>query len=133
MMPDLMHQDVPHDRLQRLARLAPFVEDRAAVEEDHVDVLRRGVLALQAETDAAVEAEQVEVGFELHLVDRLLVGEILDSDDQPLGLAAELLGNLAEGLERDALEVVECGREGFDHGGGTIAPARPYRQGGRRG
>src|SRR6185369_16901139 len=38
-MADLVDQHVPHDMRQVFVRFAPIVEDRAAVEEDAVDVV----------------------------------------------------------------------------------------------
>ncbi len=38
MMADLVDEDVTHDMREILAGLAPIVEDRTAVEKDHVDI-----------------------------------------------------------------------------------------------
>ena len=38
-MADLVDQHVPHDMRQVLVRFAPVIEDRAAIEEDAVDVV----------------------------------------------------------------------------------------------
>ena len=39
--PNRTAADVAHDVAEVVAALAPVIEDRAAIEEDHVDVVRR--------------------------------------------------------------------------------------------
>ena len=43
MMADLVDQHVAYDDVERLAGLAPEIEERPAIEKDHVD-LRRGLV-----------------------------------------------------------------------------------------
>src|SRR3954453_17855756 len=82
MMADLMHQHVGHERAEGLLVLGPVVEDRAAVEPDHVRELpgRRGRPALR-EADAAEEAQKIEGAVEAHLAQRLVVWELLHPHD----------------------------------------------------
>src|SRR3546814_3728067 len=70
-----------HDMLQIRAGVATVVEDRPAVEIDHVEVDHRRQHALLGERHAPVQAEQVEGRFQFQLALGLLVGEILDMDD----------------------------------------------------
>ena len=71
-----------------LAGLAPVIEDRPAVEEDHVGARRVGEDALVRQRDAAIEAENVERAVEPHLLLGLLVGEFLDPDDDAAEMRA---------------------------------------------
>ena len=75
---------------ERILSVAPVIEQGAAVEPDHVGQfarLRDG--AAVGEAAAAEEAEQVEFGLGLHLVQRLVVGEIDDLNHEPLAQAAK--------------------------------------------
>src|SRR6185436_14304272 len=90
MMPDLVHQHVRHERAQRLLMLGPIVEDRPAIEPDHVRELpgheRRPALR---EAYAAEQPEEIERAVEAHLAQRLVVGELLDPDDDAFAQTAE--------------------------------------------
>src|SRR5215469_3858158 len=78
MMADLVYQHVPDHVREVLAGLAPIVEDRPAIEKNHVRH-RSGVgVALMRQRDSAIEAEQVERAFETHLALRFLIRKILD-------------------------------------------------------
>src|SRR2546429_1398975 len=81
MMADLMDENVAYDVLEILAGLAPVIEDRTAIEKDHVDVRRYRRDALVGQGDAAIEAEYVERTLQAHLVLRLLIGKIVDADN----------------------------------------------------
>src|SRR5215207_8310740 len=82
MMPDLVHQHVRYERAQRLLMLGPIVEDRAPIEPDHVRELpgheRRAALR---QADAAEQPEEIERAVEAHLAQSLVVGKLLDPDD----------------------------------------------------
>src|SRR5690242_8712457 len=104
MVADLVDQHVAHDMREVLAGLAPIVEDRPAVEEDHVELRLRRERALVRDRDAAIEAEYVERALELHLLLGLLVRKLLDADDDVVDVALQL-GR--DRLERDAREALE--------------------------
>src|SRR5260370_36111422 len=80
MMADFVDQHVADDSEQIVARLAPVIEDRAAVEKDHVDRGQRIADALQRQRDAAIEPEQVERAVEPHRPLSLAVWKSLDAD-----------------------------------------------------
>ncbi len=68
------------------------------------------------------EAEQVEFRLALHLVQRLVVGEVLDADDEAFAQGAELLRQARERGIGHALEIGEAGRSGgapVGRGGGN--------------
>ena len=79
---------------------------------------------------AAEQAEQVELRLALHLVQRLLVGEILDADDEALAQGAELLGRRAKARSAMLLEIGEAGDGGAPSGAATVLGVRS-RVGGR--
>src|SRR5579871_4706026 len=61
MVANLVHQHMAHDRTQRLIVLGPVVQDRPAVEPDHV---RHRIWVADAEkrqTDPAEQAKQIEL------------------------------------------------------------------------
>ena len=70
-------------RVRRLLS-GPLVEQRPAVQEHHVGALRHVGDALSVETHALVEAGEVERILDLHGVQDLVGGEILDADDEAL-------------------------------------------------
>ena len=91
MMADFMHENMGDDGAKRFFVLRPEVEDRAAVEPHHVWKLpgRRGRLGLGAAA-AAKQAQQVEFAGTVHLVERFIVGKILDADHNAVAEAAEV-------------------------------------------
>ena len=64
MMPDLVHQHMRDDGAERLVVLGPIVEDRAAVEPDHVGHLGGRALGAKRQSDPLEQAENVELAFE---------------------------------------------------------------------
>src|SRR5262245_63787577 len=58
MVADLVNEDVAHQVSQVLAGFAPVVQQRAAVEEDHVDIGDDVGHAFARKVDAAIETEQ---------------------------------------------------------------------------
>src|ERR1700722_8894126 len=67
MVADLVDQHVTHHRGEVLAGLAPIIEQRPAIEKDHVDMGPRIADRFVQQIDAAIEAEQVERALELHV------------------------------------------------------------------
>src|SRR5690606_24268779 len=127
---DLMDQHVGDDGPQRLLVLGPVVEDGAAIEPDLVGQLARrlGHAELRA-PQAAEEAQQIELGFDAKLVERLVIGELGDGAGNPLRQAPERLRQALEGVARDRLELVEGGRhEPGPVYHGTRATARQPRK-----
>ena len=108
MMPDLMHQHMRHDHAERVVLLRPEIEDRTPVEPDHVGELP-GLHARRPlrEAASAKQAEKVELRLTLHFVEGLLVGEILDADDDAVAEGAKLPRQLGEGVLRHQVELFE--------------------------
>ena len=102
MMADLMHHDMGDERFERHAGFDPFVEQRAA-EKMHG---RRQVagLRLLPEGTAAIEAGQAERIVNLHLLQDIGVGEILDQHHDIGEIGTEGLGQAAQGLQREYLD-----------------------------
>src|SRR5208283_225682 len=90
MMADFMHEDMGDDGAERLLVLRPEVEDRAAVEPDHVGKLSGPRLGLGAAA-AAKQAQNVEFALAVHFIERFIVGKILDPNHNALAEAAEFL------------------------------------------
>ena len=107
MMADLVDHDMADDARKMFARIAPIVEDRPAVEEDHVDVLGRLHDAPLIERQAAIEAQEVEGRFEPHLLLGLLVREFLDPQHQAARLPAQLVRQRGHRLARHRLDLLE--------------------------
>src|SRR6266478_8098915 len=80
MMTDLVDQHMADHLEQILAALAPVIEDRPAVEEDHVELCPRVADTFVRQRDAAIEPQEVERAVEPHRSLGLAVGEILDPD-----------------------------------------------------
>src|SRR6266404_3733493 len=114
MVADLVDENVAHDMGEILAGLAPIIEDRPAVEEDHVDGGARRRDALMRQRDAAIEAEQVERAVEPHLLLGLLIGEILEADDDRAEMPLELA---ADRCQRALRQRLELGKAGWDEQG----------------
>lgn len=106
MMADFMHENMSDDGVERLFVFRPEVEDRAAVEPHHVWKLsgHRGRLGLGAAA-AAKQAQQVEFARAVHLVERFIVGKILDADHNAVTEAAEVFRQGGESRLRHEVEV----------------------------
>ena len=92
--------------------LGPVVEDRPAVEPDHVRHRLRRAFGAEGEADALEKAEQVEFGLRPHVFEHLFGREVLDPDDEPLAEGAELLRQRGIGLAGQGLHFLEGGRAG---------------------
>src|SRR5258708_37075844 len=117
MMADLVDEDMAHDVGEILAGLAPVIEDRPAIEKDHVDIRRDRRDALMRQGDAAIEAEYVERALQPHLVLGLLVGGTVDADDDRAEMALQLVGNRRQRALRHCLEIgkTRWGHRGWGH------------------
>src|SRR6266699_2165969 len=110
MVADLVHQHMRDDRPQGLLVLAPIVEDRPAVEPDHVGHVSGRRFGAERQADALEQAEQVELALGADLVHRLVGRKILDLNDQVLAQRAEFARQPAKRLDRDELDLIERGR-----------------------
>src|SRR5215470_12722595 len=129
MVVDLVDEDVAHEVGQVLAGFAPIVEQRPSVEEDHVEMGDDAGDALARKIDAAIEAEQVELGLAAHLVHRLLVGKIDDADHDIVDMPRQLARHAGIGHLGDDLEVLDGRRLGegrfrVHFGASLSAPSR---------
>src|ERR1700704_2677922 len=71
MMADLMHQDVRDDGAEHFVMLGPVVQDRAAVEPDHVRHLHRRAFRAERQAYAMEQPHEVERAFDVHAVEHL--------------------------------------------------------------
>ena len=90
MVADLVHQHVGDDGAQRLVVLGPVVEDRPAVEPDHVRHLRRTRFPTGTAGRPLKQAEQVEFALRLEFGQHLLGREIIHPDDESVAKRPEL-------------------------------------------
>ena len=83
MMTDLVDENVGHDLVQQILAVAPEVEQRSAIEPDHVGQFTRlDDCAALSKPAALEEAQEVEFALGTHLLERLVVREIDDLDDE---------------------------------------------------
>ena len=82
MMTDLVHQDVPDDRAQRFVVVGPVIEDRPAIEPDHIRHLHRRAFAAERQADALEQAEQIELALGVHLLEHFVGRKIIDLNNQ---------------------------------------------------
>ena len=98
-------------------------EDAAGnVYYQNADGSRRWVI-FKGEPEASEQAAQVELAFELHVLDHLVVGKIGDADLDAAGQSPELSRQCRVGGGGQLLEIVEIGRLGVRPigSGGTAA------------
>src|SRR5690606_6460219 len=120
---DLVDQDMGDDLGQAdVAALAPFIEDRAAIQEDARRLRRRPHGVALADVDAGIKAGQLERVLDLKVAQGVFVGEVVDADDDVPGRLTEQVGQGGEGLFGQAGEVVE-------RGGGLIGPGLAHAEG----
>ena len=97
MMADFMDQDMSDDRFEIVIALAPFIEQRAAIKEDHVGQDARGLVALHADMTPLVQAQYVPFAFQFHLGDDIGIGKILDTKQHRGEMTAECVGQALDG------------------------------------
>src|ERR1700687_3619141 len=100
MMADLVYQDMADDMALRLLMFCPVIQDRAAIQPDHVGEPRDVVIAAERQADALEQAEQVELALGLHLVENLVGRKIVDADDHALAQIAKALRQALENFVR---------------------------------
>ena len=111
---DFVDQDVGDQLFQGdIAALGPFVEDRAAVQEDPRGLRLGAEGGAIRQADAGVEAGQLEGVLDPHLVEDFLGGEVVDAEHHVAGQPAEPLGQGREGVLGDLGQVFERGRVAF--------------------
>src|SRR5271169_5350460 len=82
MMTDLVHQHMLDDGAERFVVLGPVIDDRAAIEPDHVGHLYRRAVGAERQANALEQAEQIELALGPHLIEHLIAWEIVDLDDK---------------------------------------------------
>ena len=107
MMADLVDQHMAHDVRQILARFAPVIEDRPAVEEDAVDVVGDVARATLHHRHALIETQQVEWRIEVHLLLDLVGREVVDLDAHVADVSPELFRNRRQRLGGNRLDVLQ--------------------------
>lgn len=108
MMADLMDQHMGDDGAQSLVMLGPVIEDGTAIEEDHVgEHPRMAEFLALGETGALEQAEQVELALSLHVVQHIVLREILYSEYNIAGEIVESLGQARIGLRGQRVEILE--------------------------
>jgi hypothetical protein len=110
MVTDLMDEHMRHDRSQALAMLRPVIEDRTAVEENHVGEPAALVdRSREGEADPLKQAEQVELRFRPHFSQHFVGGEVIDSDDELAAEVSKLPRQTLECFRGESLEIGERG------------------------
>jgi hypothetical protein len=120
MMADLVHHDMVDQRFERHAGVHPFVEQRAAIEVDLVGHGHPVPGRFLADRAPAIQAGQVERILDAHLVEGLVIGEILDHQHDVGEIGVERLGDARKGGAGEALD--RCGVWGLP---GHVARNRP--------
>ncbi|MFO1112497.1 MAG: hypothetical protein U1E35_00980 [Rhodospirillales bacterium] len=85
---------------------------------------------MRIERNTAVEAEQVERAFQLHLRFRLGVAELLDADKDAADMGGEWVRQARQRRAGDAVDVIQSRRYGA--GGGRSRAARDEGRGAER-
>ena len=110
MVADLVHQHVGDDGAQAVLVLGPVVEDRPAVEPDHVGHLLQNTGRLKGRPtpwNRPSRSNSLSISMDFQ---HLVGGEILDPDDEALAQAAEALRQAGIGLRRQRLDIGQRGR-----------------------
>ena len=94
---------------QRFLVFGPVVQDRPAVEPDHVGQAGDVVIAAERQAYALEQAEQVEFALRLHLVEHLVGRKIVDADDHALAQGSKARGQALENLVRHGFHFRERG------------------------
>lgn len=108
MVADLVYEHVGDQVVEAdIAALDPFFQDRAAIEEDHCAGGRGVGDALAGEIDALVEPGQFERVVDFHFRQGLLIGEVLDADDDVAREVPETDGQGRPGRAGHGVKVVQ--------------------------
>ncbi len=110
MMADFVDQHMAHDMLEALAAFRPIIQERPAVEVDHIDIVAHIMDALVADRHALIEAEEIERRLQSHVLHDFGRGELLDPDAHLVGARPQDVGNRLIGLGGDLLDIADIGR-----------------------
>jgi len=108
-MADLVDDDVRENVTQRDLGISPFIQDRAAIQEN--DIGLAGVVlvgTLLRDVDALEQAEDVEGGFEFEFSVDIVVRQVLDAEQDLSAALAEPVRQTVKDLVREIIDVVEC-------------------------
>lgn len=100
-----------HDGVETVVVLGPVVEDRPAVEPDHVGHVCRREFRLEGQAEPLEQAQQVEFALQMHRLHDLVGGEILDPNDEVQAHGAELFRQPGVGMAPQRLDVREARRD----------------------
>ena len=113
MVGDLVDEDVADERVEAdVAALAPLVEDRAAVEPDHVGCRRLVHDRALGEGDPLVEAGEFEGVVDVEVVEHVVGGEVGHGEAEVAAGPAHLGRQVVEGGRGQRLDVLERRRGG---------------------
>ena len=124
MMADFMDKDMGDDGFQAVVGLAPFVEQRAAIEEDHVRQRAGGFITLHADMAALIETEDVPFALEFHFGHHLGIGEILDAEQDAGEMLAEQIGQAFDSGLGKRFDIGERWSESWSVHGAVIGQRR---------
>src|SRR5882672_4896816 len=127
MVADFVNQHMADDMAQRLLMFGPVIEDRPAVEPDHVGQAGNVVIAAERQAEALEKAEQVEFALSLHFVEDLVGRKIVDADDHALAQGSKALWQALENLMRHGFHFRERGCLGFFPHRACLARVPPAR------
>src|SRR5258708_3214804 len=121
MVPDLVNQHMADDMAERLVMFGPIIQDRPAIQPDHVGQPRDIVIAAERQPNALEQAEQVEFALRAHLVENLIGRKIVDADDHALAEVAKALRQVLENVMRHGFHLGERRRFRFCPHRGSLA------------
>src|ERR1700722_18954483 len=98
MVADLVNQHMENDMAEGFVMFGPVIQDRSAVEPDHVGQPRNVLMAAERQADPLEQAEQVEFAGRAHLVEYLIGRKIVDADDHAIAQLAKVLRQALENL-----------------------------------
>ena len=114
MMADFMDEDMGDDVRQAIVGLAPFIEQRAAIQKDHVRQHARGFIASHPDRMALIKPKNIPFAVKRHGGDHAGIGEILDAEQDIAEMLAKQIG---QAFDRGLGEGFDIG-EGGGAGGG---------------
>src|ERR1700722_14728508 len=110
MMADFVNQHMADDMAQRIVVFGPVIQDRAAIQPDHVGKPGDVVMATEGQADALEQAEQVEFAGRAHLVENFVGGKVVNADDDALAQFAKAFRQALEDFVRHGFHFGKRGR-----------------------
>jgi hypothetical protein len=104
MMSDLMDQYVTDEMLERLALLAPFGEDCLAEQSNSIGQCAAGFDAALADRNAFIDSGQIERMVDPHLPEQVVIGELVDLQDDVGEVRRKGIGQGRERVASDGLD-----------------------------